>query len=537
MAPLLPLLLSLGLLLPIPAARAAQIAPWIAPATDPPRPNPLALTWQRPAARLGRSTPTATAPTAAGAGLQEVAPPGAVQQLRQALADRQPRVSILAPADGALLGDGPWELKLRVDDWPLVQAGPLGLGPHLLLQLDDQPPQPLLSTQATLPPLPPGSHRLTVMAVRPWEEVVKAPGAWQQIRLHRLAVNPLALPAPGSPQLLPVSPRVASAGEPVLLDWLLLDTPLQNLRSDDTRWRLRVTVNGNSFLVQNQSPLWLKGWRPGSNAVLLELVDGRGEPLNPPFNSLVREVRLDPAAARPAWLAPRLEADALAQLLGQAPPAAQAAEAEPAADPPNRSQPATAATSQRRSGEVAPERLQQQASQPQAATSPAPDPAGSPASPQATASRPEPATTPTPVDGQAPLPERPERTIPAEGTAATPHQPDPVESAEEIEENELEQPEQVRQKGQAKEQGQQNGRPDPPAPTPNSAAAPEPFPNPAATPQPLPNPAPNPAPAPMSTASPTPPSAPTPSPPPAMPSGSLATPRGTADAASMAPRS
>jgi len=41
----------------------------------------------------------------------------------------------------------------------------------------------------------------------------------------------------------------------VLIDWLLLDAPLQNLRGDDARWRLRISVNGDSFLVDRQTPL------------------------------------------------------------------------------------------------------------------------------------------------------------------------------------------------------------------------------------------------------------------------------------------
>jgi hypothetical protein len=247
-----------------------------------------------------------------------------VQQLALALAARQPRISILEPADGTLLAEGPWTLKLQVDDWPLVDAGRLGLGPHLMVQIDDALPQPLLQTTATLPALAAGSHRLTVYAVRPWGEVVKAPGAFAQIRLHRVVANPLSLPPPGTPQLLPVSPALDSAAEPLLLDWLLIDAPLQNLRADDARWRLRVTLNGDSFLVNQQTPLWLKGWKSGSNALLLELVDGKGEPLNPPFNSLVREVRLDAAARRPAWLGPQLSQLDLARLLGEAPPEPEA---------------------------------------------------------------------------------------------------------------------------------------------------------------------------------------------------------------------
>ena len=277
-----------------------------------------AQAWTLPG-RSERSAPVA-APSFFG-GLQEVAPPAAVQQLAEALGPRQPRITILEPRDGALLPEAPWTLRLDVEDWPLVDAESLGLGSHLMMQLDDGIPQPLLETTASMPPLSPGSHRFTVYAARPWGEVVKAPGAFRQIRLHRVAANPLALPAEGSPQLLAVSPWQAIAGEPVLLDWLLIDAPLQNLRADDARWRLRVTVNGDSFLVNQQTPLWLKGWKSRSNAVLLELVDGRGDPLNPPFNSVVREVRLDPEFPRPPWLGPRLDRATLARLLGEVLPA------------------------------------------------------------------------------------------------------------------------------------------------------------------------------------------------------------------------
>jgi len=265
----------------------------------------------------------------ASAPIQEVAPPGAVQQLRAELTERRPRLAITAPADGSLLPEGPWTLRLDLEDWPLVDAGDLGLGPHLRVQLDDGAAMAVTTTDVTMPSLTPGSHRLTVYAAWPWGEAVKAPGACRQIRIHRVAANPLALPAAGSPQLLLVSPDGPRTAEPVLLDWLLLDAPLQNLREGDDRWRLRVTLNGDSFLVDRQEPLWLRGWRRGGNALLLELVDPRGEPLNPPFNSLVREVMLDPEADDAPWRTPRLSEGQLARLLGRTPPPPP-----PAAPPP-----------------------------------------------------------------------------------------------------------------------------------------------------------------------------------------------------------
>jgi hypothetical protein len=264
--------------------------------------------------------------------LQEVAPPGAVQQLQEALALRRPQVTIEAPRDGANLPAGPIKLSLKVRDWPLVNAGELGLGPHVVVQVDDLPAIRLSGLELELPPLSPGSHRITAYAARPWGEAVKSPGAWSQIRVHRVTANPLAIPQPGTPQLIPVSPADLAGSEPLLLDWLLLDAPLQGLRDNDGSWRLRVSVNGDSFLVDQNSPLWLKGWQPGSNSLLLELVDGLGEPLNPPFNSLVREVVLDPSKPGLAWQKGRLAEGELAQLLGTAPP-------EPPAQTPTQPEP------------------------------------------------------------------------------------------------------------------------------------------------------------------------------------------------------
>lgn len=286
--------------------------------------------------------------------LQEVQPPVAVQQLQQALADRTPNIEILSPRDGATLGDGPWQLKLRVRDWPLADGGPLGLGAHVVVQVDGQALQRISGADAAawqpadasperslvIPqePLSPGSHRITVYAARPWGEAVKSPGAAQQIRVHQLAANPLSLPTPGSPQLLPVSPDAANGAEPLLLDWLLLDAPLQHLRDGDGSWRLRVTINGDSFVLDQAVPLWLRGWKSGRNSLQLELLDGSGAALNAPFNSFVRAIELaapgsEHAAEKPRWQQGRLSADELAILLGEQPPTPPEPPEAPAVDP------------------------------------------------------------------------------------------------------------------------------------------------------------------------------------------------------------
>ncbi len=284
-------------------------------------------------------------PAVAPAGrLQEVTPPGAVVQITAALANRRPRLRITTPAEGSLVPAGPWRLGLALEDWPLATDPDLGVGAHLVVQVDDGPGLRIGDwtqgdpdtgrLELAMAPLTPGSHRITAYAALPWGEAVKLPGASSQRLVHRVAANPLSQPAAGSAQLLAVSTDGLSSAEPVLIDWLLRDAPLQGLRDGDARWRLRISVNGESFLVNQNTPLWLRGLKPGSNALLLELLDGLGEPLNPPFNSRVQEVVIQPGPPRPVWLNDRISPADLARLLGEAasPPSEQPASTQPPGD-------------------------------------------------------------------------------------------------------------------------------------------------------------------------------------------------------------
>ena len=373
-------------------------------------------------ARGSRSEPSPVTSSRPSGQLQEVAPPGAVQQVRERLNDLAPQIEVLSPANDSTLPAGPWTLKLKVQDWPLYEDETNGLGPHLVVQLDDQPPRRISSAAEaqglSMPELSPGSHRLTVFAARPWGEVVKAPGASQQLRLHRVARNPSQLPASGSPQLIAASPSDLQHNEPVLIDWLLIDAPLQHLRDDDARWRLRVSVNGDSFLVDRQTPLWLKGLKRGSNAVQLELLDGRGDPLNPPFNSVVREVVID-SSPRPSWQQASLSAQGLAALSGSPepepvePPAAEIQTKGPEAAPPQAAPP-EASEPERPEPQPAPlEKTRPDPTEPPMAAEETP----APADPE-----PEPAPVePPPAPEQVPAPPAPTparvTTVPAERTA------------------------------------------------------------------------------------------------------------------------
>ena len=253
--------------------------------------------------------------------LQEVAPPGAVQQLREKLQRYQPNLRLVSPTDDSVINADRVDLVLDVRDWPVSRDIELGLGPHVVVQIDNQPPRQLDELDGNrvrlrIDGLSAGSHRFSAWAAYPWGEAIKTPGANLQGRFHLWQRVEGTQPEDDAPWLVPVTSSASPALQPLLLDWIIWNAPLQNLRDGDGRWRLRLSVDGDSFLVDQQEALWLKGSPSSSgNLVQMELLNGVGETIAPEFNNKLihQSGRKTPP---PTWLKARLTEDELARLSG-----------------------------------------------------------------------------------------------------------------------------------------------------------------------------------------------------------------------------
>ncbi|MDG2328652.1 MAG: hypothetical protein P8L48_01160, partial [Synechococcus sp. cluster2_bin.44] len=103
----------------------------------------------------------------------------------------------------------------------------------------------------------------------------------------------------------------------------------QNLRDGDGRWRLRLSVDGDSFLVDHQEALWLKGNSSSrGNLVQMELLNGVGEPITPEFNNRLIH-QSGQRATSPTWLKAHLTEEELTRLSGA--PRIPSADLEPEA--------------------------------------------------------------------------------------------------------------------------------------------------------------------------------------------------------------
>ncbi|MGC1219311.1 MAG: hypothetical protein WA883_17695 [Phormidesmis sp.] len=259
--------------------------------------------------------------------VSEVASPAVFVDLNQLIAQAQPQVAIASPKADQVIKTNQVEVQLKLSDLSIYKDEVLALGPHIQVFLDNQPAQSVYSLDETLifTDLAPGSHTLRAIAVRPWGESFKNDGAYAQLNFHVLAKTGENTPATDRPLLTYLEPQGTYGAEPVLLDFYLNNAPLhsiaqdlidqnlvdQNLVDQNSKtqnssqadrlagsriadWRIRAVVNGQSFVLDQWQPLYLKGLTPGQNWVQITLVDTEENLIENTFNSTVRTFTYDP---------------------------------------------------------------------------------------------------------------------------------------------------------------------------------------------------------------------------------------------------
>ncbi|BDI16522.1 hypothetical protein ANSO36C_23240 [Nostoc cf. commune SO-36] len=231
----------------------------------------------------------------------EVSPPSVIQELRPILEVYQPQVTIVTPQPDEVFQDNKVTASFQVKDLPIYKDSQLQLGPHLHVILDNQPYIPVydLNQPLVLPDLSPGTHTLRVFASRPWHESFKNEGAYAQTTFHVFTKTDDNNPDPKLPLLTYSRPQSSYGAEPILLDFYLTNAPLhlvgkENANDEFSDWRIRSTINGESFIFDRWQAVYLKGFRPGKNWVKLEFLDNQGNALKNAFNTTVRLIDYQP---------------------------------------------------------------------------------------------------------------------------------------------------------------------------------------------------------------------------------------------------
>jgi hypothetical protein len=240
-------------------------------------------------------------PGIGGSKMVEVAPPPVIQELRRELDIYQPQVKILSPHADEVLQNTTVSVRVQVQDLPTFQDEALELGPHLHLMLDNQPYGAIYDLQQPIVfnDLEPGTHTIRVFAASPWDESFKNEGAYAQTTFHLFTKTPENKPDLSKPLLTYSRPQDSYGAEPILLDFYISNVPLHLVAQEDAEddipdWRIRCTINGESFIFDRWEPIYLKGLKPGKNWIQMELLDDQGNPFPNAFNNTVRLIDYQP---------------------------------------------------------------------------------------------------------------------------------------------------------------------------------------------------------------------------------------------------
>lgn len=233
--------------------------------------------------------------------IAEVATPILISQLNENFAQNQPQVKILSPQNDEVLNTNNVSVSLEVKGLDIFKDEALKMGAHLHFFVDDQPYQAIYTTESSieLKDLSPGTHTIRVFASRPWHESFKNEGAYAQTTFHVFTPTEDNNPSADLPLLTYSRPQGVYSAEPIMLDFYLTNTPLhvvakENPDDDIADWRIRVTINGESFLLDTWQPIYLTGFNKGQNWVKLEFIDDNGNVIKNAFNSTVRVIDFQP---------------------------------------------------------------------------------------------------------------------------------------------------------------------------------------------------------------------------------------------------
>jgi hypothetical protein len=212
--------------------------------------------------------------------IEEVSSPVEIQQLRRSLSSQAPQVKIVGLKPDATIEQTTASIRFEVDDFPIFQDPELALGPHLTVLLDDQPYADVYDAKQsiTFTDLKAGTHRVQVFASTPWNESLKTPGAFDQLSFNVFAPTQANRGAADQPRLIYSQPQGEYGAEPILLDYILTPT----LAQTQPNMKVQVTVNGNSFVTEEQPPIYLTGFKSGTNWVKVEVLGSNGRAIAPP---------------------------------------------------------------------------------------------------------------------------------------------------------------------------------------------------------------------------------------------------------------
>lgn len=206
-------------------------------------------------------------------------------------------LEMLAPAESGSYPPGPVSFQYEVKNYQLgtqtldagvKQCANSAQGQHIHLILNNQPYSAHYEPSFEMD-LSEGHYIALSFISRSYHESLKHYGAYnlRQFSVGDDEYEEADLTAPHMFYSRPKGEYKGVDTEKVLLDFYLVNTELSPEGN-----KVRATINGQEFTIDKWAPYFIEGLPMGENTIELELLDANGNPIEGPFNKVVRTVTL-----------------------------------------------------------------------------------------------------------------------------------------------------------------------------------------------------------------------------------------------------
>jgi hypothetical protein len=185
-----------------------------------------------------------------------------------------------------------YELGAQTESENATKLANSGKGQHIHFILNNQPYSAHYEASFTKE-IPDGVHHLVAFLSRSYHESVKNENS---VVVRKMTIGSNQEDTQGldmdAPTLIYSRPKGTYSGkdtENLMLDFFVLNTEL----STDGN-KVRVTINGEEFIITEWAPHVIKGLPMGEVSIDLELIDAEGNGIKGPFNKVSRTVILKP---------------------------------------------------------------------------------------------------------------------------------------------------------------------------------------------------------------------------------------------------
>ncbi|MFT6867442.1 MAG: hypothetical protein ACJA08_002285 [Cyclobacteriaceae bacterium] len=182
-----------------------------------------------------------------------------------------------------------YELGVQTEDATTRGIANSGKGQHIHFIVNNGPYSahymPGMSNQ-----LEAGNYVVLAFLSRSYHESVKGAGAYAIENLTVGDVEPTAVDL-NAPHLFYSRPKGTYSGtdtEKLMLDFYLLNTTLSPEGN-----KVKATINGTEFIIDEWAPYYIEGLGKGEVSLKLELIDAQGANIPGPFNVVERKVILE----------------------------------------------------------------------------------------------------------------------------------------------------------------------------------------------------------------------------------------------------